>query len=350
METDCIHYKDTGYFSNIIIDYLDEAEKLKPFYEYSPQISSFDQLIQQKILQKEERSILRASIIKQYTASKINLDKSEAVKSNIHSLSSQNCFTVCTGHQLCLFSGPLYFIYKIASAITLAKKLTERYPDKTFVPVYWMATEDHDFEEINHFRFKGERIQWETKQEGAVGRMHLKEVTPAYKHFSSLLSDYGLHAEQLRQLFDKAYLTASTLADATRILVHELFSSYGVVVIDGDDTALKRLFIPTIKKELQEVFSSKEVEEQSNKLAAHYKIQVNSREINLFYLQEGSRARIVKEGNTYFVNETALSFSEKEILEELENHPERFSPNVLLRPLYQETILPNLAYIGGGGE
>ena len=350
METDCIHFKETGYFSNIILDYLEGDEKLSPFYQYAPSLNSFNEAIEKKSLPISTRSILKTSIEAQYTASKINLSKFEKVETNLNSLLNEGTYTICTGHQLCLFTGPLYFIYKIVSTVKLSQQLKAKFPKQNFVPVYWMATEDHDFPEINHFRLGEQKFEWNTTQKGAVGRMKLDGLEEVFDSFSKSLGTYSSNAEELKTLFQKAYLKHENLADATRYLVNELFADYGVVIVDGDAHELKRLFAPVVKEELLTEFSSHQVERQSKTLAANYKIQVNPREINLFYLTDGSRERILKENDTYFINETGQSFTETEILQELEAHPERFSPNVLLRPLYQEIILPNLGYIGGGGE
>jgi bacillithiol biosynthesis cysteine-adding enzyme BshC len=144
-------------------------------------------------------------------------------------------------------------------------------------------------------------------------------------------------------------LNHDNLADATRFLANELFKKDGLVIIDGDSKELKKLFIPYAKEELLHQTSFKKVSE-SNLLLESYKIQVNPREINLFYIEDNSRERIIFDNNRYKINTTLTEFSEAELLSDLENHPEKFSPNVILRPLYQEVILPNLCYIGGGGE
>lgn len=350
METDCLHFKKTGYFSKIILDYLAGKEQLAPFYHYSPEIKAFKSAIENKSFSNKQRKVLVDSLNRQYKDGGIKLKNAPQVEENIRALEKEETFTVTTGHQLCLFTGPLYFIYKIVSAIKLAQSLKSTYPDKNFVPVYWMATEDHDFEEISHFQFKGEKLQWKTDQKGAVGRMNTASLDTVFNEFKELLVDYSTHGEELKSLFEKSYLQHDNLADATRFLVNELFSDYGVVVIDGDDVPLKQEFAPLVKEELLKEISSELVSQQSENLAKHYKTQVNAREINLFYLTDDSRNRIVKENDTYFIHDTALSFSEQEILQELDEYPERFSPNVLLRPIYQELILPNLAYIGGGGE
>ena len=144
-------------------------------------------------------------------------------------------------------------------------------------------------------------------------------------------------------------MNLSNLTDATRFLTNELFGEYGLVILDADNQDLKRTFIPYIKEELTQQTSYKKVLETTEKLK-NYSIQVNPREINLFYMEDDLRERIIFENGKYSVNNTKIEFSETEILELLENNPEKFSPNVIMRPLYQEVILPNLCYIGGGGE
>ena len=163
----------------------------------------------------------------------------------------------------------------------------------------------------------------------------------------------GKNAEYLKNLFSKAYLNHDNLAEATRFLADELFSDYGLVILDANNSELKRQFIPFIKEELLNETSFKLVSEtnkQINALSKDYQIQVNPREINLFYLAENLRERIVFENGKYKVVNTNISWSKEVILKEVEMYPERFSPNVIMRPLYQEVILPNLCYIGGGGE
>ncbi|WP_238404613.1 bacillithiol biosynthesis cysteine-adding enzyme BshC, partial [Flavobacterium psychrophilum] len=217
-----------------------------------------------------------------------------------------------------------------------------------FVPIYWMATEDHDFEEINHFNFKGKKLSWNTASKGAVGRLSTKSLT---NFFTVFKAELGLsnNAEYIKKLFSDSYLQHSNLADATRFLANKLFGKYGLVILDGDAAALKKQFIPYIKDELLYQNSNKKVLESIAKLK-DYSIQVNPREINLFYIEANLRERIIYENGNYKVNNTFISFSETEILKLVDANSEKFSPNVILRPLYQEVILPNLAYIGGGGE
>ncbi len=342
-----IPFSDTGYFSKIIIDYLDQDEKLAPFFNNFPNLNGFKKQLEEKRLsvRTESRTTLVEALKDQYKDS----SKSEKSKKNIELLGSEKTFTVTTGHQLNLFTGPLYFLYKIVSAINLSKQLKEAFPKDNFVPVYWMATEDHDFEEINYFNFNGKKVRWNLNSSGGVGRLSTQGLEEVLAVFSAQLGTTR-NANYLKELFRKAYIEHKTLTEATRYLANELFSDYGLVIVDGDDVNLKREFLPFIKDELFKNTSYKEVSKTITSLDKNYKVQVNPREINLFYLSEGIRERIVFENNVFKVNDTDIEFSEEELEYELKLHPDRFSPNVIMRPLYQEVILPNLCYIGGGGE
>lgn len=342
-----IPFKKTGFFSKLMVDYLDNSEHLKQYYNNFPKLESFKKQIVEKgnSYKVEQRNILVNTLLKQYN----NFDISSITKDNISKLANNNTFTITTGHQLNLFTGPLYFLYKIIAVINLANKLKVAYPNHNFVPVYWMATEDHDFEEINYFNFKGKKIKWNTNQKGAVGRFSTSELEEVYNIFSDEIGD-SKNAVFLKNLFKDAYLKHNTLADATRFIANTLFADQGLVILDGDDRQLKKLFVPYFKKELTQQISFKEISKTIKKLEKNYKIQVNPRELNLFYLGKDFRERIVFKDNVYKVLNTNILFTKEEILKELEQNPTAFSPNVVTRPLYQEVILPNLCYVGGGGE
>ncbi|WP_395044179.1 bacillithiol biosynthesis cysteine-adding enzyme BshC [Flavobacterium sp.] len=346
MPTDCISYQKSRYFTKIIVDYLNEDSSLKQFYNRFPNIENFKLQIAEKNgnFKIENRQIIISELEKQYQ----NFEVSQTTLNNIKLLKNSNTFTVTTGHQLNLFTGPLYFLYKIVSTINLCKELKSNYPDYDFVPIYWMATEDHDFEEINYFNFTTKKIKWNRESFGPVGRLSTDGLKEVLEQFQKELV-IGENATFIKNLFSKSYLEHTNLADATRFLANELFKKEGLVIIDGDSVALKKLFIPFVKEELLNQTSFKKVSETVEHLK-EYKIQVNPRELNLFYIEDNLRERIVYENNTYKINNTNIEFSETEILAELENNPEKFSPNVILRPLYQEVILPNICYIGGGGE
>lgn len=350
MPTDCLSFRDTNYFSSLICDYLDEKHTLKPFYNRFPKLENFKAQIEEKQLsfKDETRQILVETLNKQYA----NTSVSKLTQTHIDLLEHSNTFTIVTGHQLNLFTGPLYFFYKIISTINLCKELKAAYPDYNFVPIYWMASEDHDFAEINFFNFKGKKVQWNRGASGAVGELNLEGLDKVFEVFGSQLTGTA-NASELQSYFKNAYLNHSNLAEAMHDLVNALFKDFGLVIVDGNDHALKQQFIPYVEEELVKRTSFAKVSEanqQLNTLDGNYKIQVNPRAINLFYITEGIRERIVENDDTFFVNNTNITFSKSEILKHLNEVPERFSPNVILRPLYQEVVLPNLCYIGGGGE
>ncbi len=348
MPTKSISYKDTGYFSTLICDYLQQKRTLYPFYNRFPSLENFKHQIEEerKNFPQRRRRVLAKRIMYQYGDNSL----SQSTLSNIDLLKEPTTFTITTGHQLNLFTGPLYFLYKIFSAINLCEELEKEYPSHHFVPVYWMATEDHDFDEINYFELFGKKVEWKREASGAVGELStdgLKEVKRQLKReFGS--SENG---KALTSLFSDAYSKHDNLADATRYLANRIFYHHGLVIVDGNDAELKKCFIPYAEKELTENLSYHKVTQTTQKLVElGYSEQVHPREINLFYLRENLRERIIEENGRFYVNDTEISFSPAEILEELHNHPERFSPNALLRPLYEEVVLPNLCYIGGGGE
>ncbi|GGW70959.1 bacillithiol biosynthesis cysteine-adding enzyme BshC [Winogradskyella epiphytica] len=346
-----IPYRNTNYFSDFICNYLDENEELKDFYHRFPKLENFKAQIEEKQsntkdTQKESRKVLVEVLKSQYK----NLETSELTTEHIQSLASENTFTITTGHQLNLFTGPLYFLYKIISTINLTKQLRDTYPAYNFVPVYWMASEDHDFEEINYFNFKGKKIKWTSEQTGAVGHFNTEGLEAVFEVISAEFGP-GRNAEQLKLWFKEAYLNHDNLADATRYLANELFGKHGLVILDADDENLKRLFIPQMYKELLEQTAFKQVSETNKKLEElDLKIQVNPREINLFYIKDGLRERIIENDEVYSVLDTDITWTKEALLKHLDEFPHRFSPNVIMRPLYQEVILPNLCYIGGGGE
>ena len=347
MKVTQIPFKKTGFFSSTMLDYLEKKETVQPFYNNFPDITGFHNQIEekQKSFRLQSRLVLVAALKNQYKGFSV----SEKTNEYIESLKLQNTFTVTTGHQLNLFTGPLYFLYKILSTINLCEELSEKFPKQNFVPIYWMATEDHDFEEINYFNFDGKKVMWNREDGGAVGRFSTDGLAAVFDVFSDHLGN-SKNAEFLKKIFSDGYLKHNNLADATRYIANELFSDYGLVILDGDDASLKQLFNPIVKDELENETSFKAVSKTITALEKSYKIQVNPREINLFYLGDAFRERIIFEDGIYKVNNTNITFSKDEIMKEVDEKPKSFSPNVIMRPLYQEVILPNLCYLGGGGE
>lgn len=301
-------------------------------------------LQKEKSFSSEKRKVLCEVLQNQYS----DFPQSEKQQSNLKNLELENTFTVTTGHQLNLFTGPVFFIYKILQTIKLAEFLNQKFPTKNFVPLFWLASEDHDFEEINHFKTENHYYETKAKSGGTVGRIEVEDDF-FISQFEEEFKD-SVFGTELILLLKRAYRKGNTLSQATRIIVHELFSDYGLIVLDGDEAKLKSEMKSVFKEELvnQDLFET--TQGTVHFLTEKYgKVQVNPREINLFYLSE-TRDRIAFEDNQYVIVDQEKSFSQEEILAELENHPEKFSPNALMRPVYQETILPNITYIGGNAE
>jgi len=335
MEADCINYKDTGSFSPTVIDYLEDLPELRSFYSYRPDLKGFAALLENKTV-IADREILVNVLKKQYgfesESPKVRKSESKdlqlkvsptwkdlegayaadlvgSVFENISLLQSSNTYTITTGHQLNIFAGPLYFLYKIVTAIKLSRQLKEAFPDKNFVPVYWMASEDHDFAEINYTNIGGKKVHWWYEASGATGRINPDTMRQALNQYKGALG-IEHHADELSAIVETAYAKFDKLADATRYLVNALFGQYGLVIIDADDYQFKQQFAPIIERDIIEQNSFKNItatNEQLVKLGVH--IQVNPREINFFYLLDGLRERIVFENDVYKVLNSEISFS-----------------------------------------
>jgi len=347
MKATYIDYSETKSFSEGMIRYLNNDQELNSFKSYNPNLEGFRKLLVSK-KNDSNREILVEVLREQY--SKVPQPIHEQLNTNISLLLQKDTYTVCTGHQLNIFTGPLYFIFKIVTAINLARELKTQFPDKNFLPVYWMATEDHDFAEINHTYISGKKISWDLEALGATGRLSTKGIEKAVKDYLAILG-ISENAEELGKLISTAYTGTNSLADASRHLVNALFEEYGLLILDADDRRLKKEFSGIIAEDITGQHSFRTITDTNNKLAEKgIEVQVNPREINFFYLLDGIRERIVLENEQYRVLNTEICFSKEELLKEINDFPERFSPNVVMRPLYEEVILPNLAYIGGGAE
>lgn len=345
MQAKYISYQETNAFSSTVLDYIGKNEKLSSFYKYEPDFTGFAKAIAERNF-SADRAILVSTLQKQYSS----IHPLPLVKANVELLADKKTFTITTGHQLNIFTGPLYFIYKIVTAINLATDLKQQFPDYNFVPVYWMATEDHDFEEINHVKVEDKMITWNKEAAGATGRLDtadIAEALAAYKGYLGI-SENGI---KFSKTVDHAYTKNKKLSDATRELVDALFGKYGLVCVDADDHNLKSQFAEIIYKDITEENSFKHISKTNAKLETlGYKAQVNPREINFFYMIDGLRERIIEEKGHYKVMNSSIDFTKDALQKEINAYPERFSPNVVMRPVYQEVILPNIAYIGGGAE
>jgi bacillithiol synthase len=340
-----LHYNKTGYFSTIVTDYLQQAGALRPFYTHLPNLKGIEDAIEARKKFTNHRALISSELEKQYAG----IQTTEPVKKNIQLLLSENTFTITTAHQPAIFTGTLFFIYKILHTIKLAAFCKEQLPQYNFVPVFYMGSEDADLDELGKIYLSNEKIVWDTKQTGAVGRMNSKGLEKIIARIEGELSvqPYG---KELIQLLKDCYLNSADIQTATFKLINGLFAEYGLIVLIPDNGNLKKVMHTVFEEDILNQNPSVIVGQTINNLSEHYKVQANPRAINLFYLKVDKRERIELRGAKYEVLNSKLSFTKDELLKELNDYPERFSPNVILRGLFQETILPNILFIGGGGE
>ncbi|HEY0678413.1 MAG TPA: bacillithiol biosynthesis cysteine-adding enzyme BshC [Chitinophagaceae bacterium] len=339
-------FRQTGFFSRVVLDYLDQSSSLRGFYEHDVNIEGIKKAIENRKAFPTDRSLLQTELSRQYK----DIQSSERVSTNIQRLGETDTFTVCTAHQPGLFTGNLYFVYKILHAIRLADFLSKQLPQYHFVPVFYMGCEDADLDELGHVHLDGQKLVWDTKQTGAVGRMNTRGID---KLIHLVEGQLGVHpyGKELADLLRRSYLESPNIQIATFKLVNELFGDRGLVVLIPDNANLKRVMKPVFEEDLTSQVPSNIVSQSVAALdKAGFKVQAQPREINLFYLKDNLRQRIIQNGTGYKVHDSQLRFSTEELRTALENEPDVFSPNVILRGIFQETILPDVAFIGGGGE
>lgn len=347
MKISYLPFENIPFFSKRDKAFQAGNENLMSFIPYSPSLEDFKDAIIERRNYSIDRSLLTSSIYEQYKS----IGMSDLQKRNLYALESDNVFTVTTAHQPSLFTGPFYFILKICSTINLAQRLSNAQISQ-IVPIFIIGGEDHDFEEINHTHIFGKKITWERNSAGAVGRLDLKGFRDQVVDSLIALLGKSENAETLKKLIITSINSANTYGEFTFNLVNHLFAQYGLLVVSFDQPSFKKHFIPVIKKEIIESISIQAVESTQKKIISKgFKKQAHARDINFFYFTDNKRLRIERVNNdTFKVLGSTMRFSKSEMVKEIETHPERFSPNVIMRPIFQERILPNIAYIGGGGE
>ncbi|MFM7216443.1 MAG: bacillithiol biosynthesis cysteine-adding enzyme BshC, partial [Bacteroidota bacterium] len=334
----------------LVKEYLKGSQSVRGLFGPPPNDAGLKDFFSIKQKTLPHRPLLHSVLSGQYQVLEdLGEPISPEVKNNLKSLLSDSTFTVTTGHQLQLAGGPLFFAFKILTAVAAARHFQNSNPSIQVVPVFWLASEDHDMDEINHLHVNGEKLVWNTEWKGPSGKAMCDGVEVMLSELKLKVGEIPFATELIADL-DASYKSGRDLSLATRILVNRWFGRFGVVALDASDANLKRIFSPAISKELFTSNTSQLVNSVIGNFPEGIDAQVNPREINLFYMMGESRQRIVREGDDWKVLGGETRFDRATLQGELDAHPERFSPNVLLRPLYQETLLPDLAYIGGPSE
>ncbi len=344
MKTETFPRNIFPYYTDLQIKLAEDQQKLIDFIGLPFKQENITEQIRRKKAQFSllDRVRLQDVFRDQYST----VQTSEKVKNNIELIEKENTFTITTGHQLTLFGGPAYFFYKIIHIISICQKLKEDHPTYNFIPVFWMASEDHDKEEIAETTIYSKKLRWETNETGPVGAFHLNaEFEACKKEFLQLFSTSEFNEIEQKILS----FSGNTLSKGMFHFLHSIFQQYGLLILEPNRAELKRMLIPIFEKEITQSISYQAVSDTNTELQQiGVKPQAQIQPINFFHLQGDKRSKIIKVEDGFSINN---QFSTKEeLLLEINNHPEYFSPNVFLRPLYQELILPNLAYIGGPGE
>lgn len=294
-----------------------------------------------KTFSQEAREELVSIIRNQYQG--IENPKAEGA---INTLEKENAFTVTTGQQIHVFLGPMYVQNKILSAVKKAEEIKAQHPNIEVIPVFWMATEDHDMEEIDHVFVHGEKYTWEHNHTGISGKTPTKGLSQVLDNIvdNKNGADIGII-----DIYKTAYTNFNNLADATRYLVDYFYGDLGVLVIDANDKLLKARIKKDIITDIIDDGFSESLENQTQLMeSAGIVRQINSRKTNYFYLDTEARNRIIKDGDEYQIGDS--NKTQTELRKAIEDTPELFSPNVAMRPLFQERVLPNLVYMAGPSE
>ena len=300
-------------------------------------------------LKKESFSQQNRDILVEVLKDQYSTIKNAKGASNIDLLADRNTFTITTGQQIHIFLGPMYVHNKILSAVEHAEKLKRKFPNKTFVPIFWMAAEDHDMDEIDYINLFGEKRSWNHNHKGISGDCPTEGLT---EWMNALVSGKNGINPRYLDLFTKAYTEYNNLADATRFLVDQIYGDEGILVVNADDKRLKEIFKSNILKDIIHQGFNKGISEQTATLKSQgIKGIISPRSTNFFYIaSDGIRRRLDRIEDTYSTTDRKFTWGKDQISQEIDEHPERFSPNVALRPLYQETVLPNISYIAGPSE
>lgn len=354
-----INFSDIPGHNNLFLDYLYEFDNVEQFYEinfrkFEAYEDKFKAVAATKRLVNEELSTILENQYQGFLPAK-------KTSENISLLGKKNTLAIVTGQQLGILGGPLYTFYKIITAIKLSESLNHKFAEYNFVPVFWLEGDDHDFDEIRKVALlsqdnKLSQISYHDGLEDEENRGDTGSIifnSNIEKFFDELninLRDSDFKSE-LVNLLKSFYSEGKTFKQAFKELIFSFFDKYGLVIFDPQDINIKKHLIPIFQKEIKDFrFHTEKVVEVSAKLEELYHAQVKVRPINLFRTEDDGRHLIEPVENEFRLRRKRKKFSEEELLNLIENEPEKFSPNVLLRPICQDAILPTAIYVGGPSE
>lgn len=354
-----INFSDIPGHQNLFLDYLYEFENVAEFYSNDFR-NKENYLKIFKNISDNRRQLtpgISQILVNQYS----NLNPSSLTRENINKISDKKTLTIVTGQQLGILGGPLYTFYKIITTIKLSRFLSERYNDYNFVPVFWMEADDHDFNEVRTTKvideanslltigYKEEIEEDDLKQ--SVGMINLESsINDFFNKLNNSLKTTDFKPSILDRL-KNIYKEGTSFKVAFRELLFNYFDEFGLVIFDPQDNEVKKLLKPIFKKEITDFrIHTERLVQVSATLEELYHAQVKVKPVNLFLRVDEGRYSIEPVDNEYRLRRKRKSFSQEQLLELLENEPDKFSPNVLLRPICQDYLFPTAFYIAGPSE
>jgi len=340
--------------------YVSHFSALKTFYSHDPSDREIWPRMMDQVSTREIKPP-RKDLVSILTRQNIHFGADETILRNIKSLEQPESFVISTGHQVGLFTGPLYTIYKAITTIKLAKRVSDE-SGLPVVPVFWMAADDHDFAEINHvFVSPSEmgpqklelRSDDPNDRRSAASRLLGRDIKTLVDQYAAFIPD-GLHKREVIDCLNQFCLPEVSLSDAFARLMVRLFDGYGLIMVDPTDPALKPLmgevFTKEISQPLRSTHAMLESSEQIRKAGFTPQVERSPEAVNLFVINQEHRNALTYE-NDHFVNrQNDMTYERDDLLKLITDHPEQISHNVVTRPLVQDALFPSLAYIGGPSE
>ena len=341
-------------FPALFRDYCADYSKLSEFFSGDFQDAAARRSAVSRTLSVDRDRETLADVLVEQNA---RWGMSERARANIETLRRDDSAAVVTGQQVGLFGGPIFTLLKAITTVKLAEQLSEE-SGQPVVPVFWMGVEDHDFDEIAATYLLRRNEPFELRYRdvpqgnpGPVGRIVLSdEITRLVDEIDEILPPTDFK-ETLMRLVRDAYQPGHTFGDAFAMLMSSLLSDTGLILLNSDDARLKRLAAGLFEREILDPETvAAGIRGTSNRLEERYHAQVRVEPTNLFYLGDDERRPIDLAGETFRLRDSDRRFDREELLQMIDESPEHFSPNVVLRPLMQDTLLPTAAYVGGPGE
>ncbi|MGB9696870.1 MAG: bacillithiol biosynthesis cysteine-adding enzyme BshC [Ignavibacteria bacterium] len=359
-----VEYRNLPDVNDLFLDYISEPSKVEAFFNgVFSDPAAFSKVINQKKNNYPPESITRNVLCDILTKQNKLFGAGEKVFLNIEKLRNEKTFAVVTGQQVGILTGNIYTLYKAINTLQLSNLLSEKYPDYQFVPVFWMETDDHDFLEVNSINVlnAGNKIQKISYFEnGQEQERYLKPISSivfdnSITKFIDELQECLLETEFSPKLIDlirDCYQPGVSFPVAFGRFFQLLLGDVGIILLNPADIEIKNLVIPIFEKELRNYPRSCEsVIEISAVIEQTYEPQVKPRPINLFFTYQGNRYAIEpKTDGAFGLRNSRQKFSEEELFSILYTNPECFSPNVVLRPITQDYLLPTVTYIAGPSE